>query len=140
MEKEEKITILPLRSWDKLNEAKLESITNSLRAKQRFVGGIIQAICFDDEHKLDIVLNDEGKLLGLPINRAWIVDNKVIDIIVGEALICRHDDEGNFCSIHEDDKEIVFKTFMPIIAILNGKVVVINAEGEFEILEIYGEE
>lgn len=134
---EKQIKIYPLHVGDVYNKADFEVIDNKLEAKQKFVGGTIQCVPIDSKRKLDIICNDDGKLLGLTSNCAWVIDGKVADVIVGEALICRHDDEGNFCSIHEDDKEIVFKTFMPIIAILNGKVVVINAEGEFEILEMY---
>ena len=134
--KEDKIKIFPLHVGDIYNKAKFEHIPNTLEAKQKFVGGLIQAICFDPEHKLDIVCNDEGKLSGLPLNRAWVVDGKVIDVIVGNALICRHKG-AEFCSIHEEDKEIILNTFMPIIAYLKGKFAVINAKGELEILEMY---
>lgn len=136
MEKEERIKIFPLKPEDKLNETEFSFIQNTLEAKQRYVGGTIQAICFDTEHSLNIICNDDGKLLGLPMNRAWVVDGKVIDVIVGDALICRHKG-AEFCSIHEEDKEIILNTFMPIIAYLKGKFAVINAKGELEILEMY---
>lgn len=134
--KEKRIKFLPLLCKDKLNEASFDYIDNTLEAKQKFVGGIIQAICFDCERNLDIVCNDDGKLLGLPMNRAWVIDGKVVDVIVGDAIICRHEGD-EFCSIEEEDKEIVLNTFMPIVAYVNGTFAVINAKGELELMKLY---
>ena len=55
------------------------SIANTLEAKQRYVnfgkdGGLIQAVHLNGE--LDVICHDEGKLLGFPLNRAWVVRHK----------------------------------------------------------------
>lgn len=134
---EKQIKIYPLHVGDVYNKAQFEYIENKLEAKQKFVGGTIQCVPIDREHKLDIICNDDGKLLGLTPNRAWIIDNKVADVIVGEAFVCRHDDEGNFCSIHEEDKDIILDIFRPIIAISNEKFCVIDKARNLELLEFY---
>lgn len=136
MQKENKIKIYPLHFGDIFNQAKFEYIENSLEAKQKFVGGLIQSICIDAERRLDIVCNDEGKIMGLPMNRAWVMDGKVVDFIAGEAFICRHC-EDEFCSVLEEDKEIILNMFKPILAYKDGKFLVTNAEGKVEVLEMY---
>lgn len=134
---EKQIKIYPLHIGDVYNKAQFEYIDNKLEAKQKFVGGTIQCVPIDMERKLDIICNDDGKLLGLTPNCAWVIDGMVADVIVGEALICRHDDEGNFCSIHDEDKDFILDIFKRIIAISNGKFCVIDKAGNLELLEVY---
>ena len=62
-----------------------------LEEMQRMVGGIIEIVYFDDNTVM--VINEEGKLLGLPLNRdataifrAHYPDSD--DYIVGDALVC----------------------------------------------------
>lgn len=62
-----------------------------LEEMQRMVGGIIEIVYFDDNTVM--VINEEGKLLGLPLNmdatvifRAHYPDSN--DYIVGDALVC----------------------------------------------------
>lgn len=136
MAKEKTIRIYPLHVGDFSYKKDFETIENTLEAKQKFVGGTIQGICFDREHKLDIILNDDGKLIGLPLNRAWIIDNIVVDIIVGEAFICRHDDKGNYCSIQEEDLDIIFNTFKPILLYLGVGVLVEDVKGFAELIRM----
>lgn len=51
----------------------VQEIENTLEAKQKLVGGSIQVISITPE--IVAVLNDEGKLIGLPVNRLWIDEN-----------------------------------------------------------------
>ena len=62
-----------------------------LEEMQRMVGGIIEIVYFEDNTVM--VINEEGKLLGLPLNmdatvifRAHYPDSN--DYIVGDALVC----------------------------------------------------
>lgn len=62
-----------------------------LEEMQKMVGGIIEIVYFDDNTVM--VINEEGKLLGLPLNmdatavfRAHYPDSD--DYIVGDALVC----------------------------------------------------
>ncbi|MBQ6088546.1 MAG: DUF3846 domain-containing protein, partial [Firmicutes bacterium] len=63
--------------------ARAAEIGTSLEDLQRAVGGLIQAVYpFDDP--VAIVCNDEGKINGMPLNRALRDDKgNVYDIIAG---------------------------------------------------------
>ncbi|MCI9050659.1 MAG: DUF3846 domain-containing protein [Lachnospiraceae bacterium] len=94
---------------------KIEKIENSLEKLQDFVGGLITVAHFTQE--IDIVLNDEGKLNNLPLNRVWKSEEEIFDILVGNIFCCRYDEEGNFSSILEEDIPIIQEMLIPIIGI-----------------------
>ena len=86
----------------------LSEIENSLEAKQAYVGGLIEVIRLNEY--IDAVINEEGKLIPLPWNRCWVAeDGEFIDMIMGNILCCRHDDEGNFTDIQEEDIPVILK-------------------------------
>lgn len=90
----------------------VQEIENTLEAKQKLVGGTIQVISITPE--IDAVLNDEGKLIGLPVNRLWIDENdNPLDIFVGNVICVRHKDD-EFISIKPEDKEIIERVLIPI--------------------------
>ena len=62
-------------------------IDDSLEAMQEVVGGDIEEYMpFDDE--VAIVCNEEGKVNGLPLNRAVYGENKeILDVIAGKFFI-----------------------------------------------------
>ena len=64
-------------------------IGDSLEAMQAVVGGTIQAV-YPFEEPVALVCHDEGKLLGLPLNRAlWLPDTgEACDIIAGTFFLC----------------------------------------------------
>ena len=65
--KEEKIQVLALLPMELPKEIDLD---NTLEAMQNFVGGLIECITLSDTgSEVTLVCNDEGKLLGLPLNR-----------------------------------------------------------------------
>lgn len=65
----------------------VQEIDHTLSAMQELVGGTIQAVYpFDDP--VALIANDEGKLLGLPWNRALTDDHGVpYDIVCGTFFI-----------------------------------------------------
>mgnify|MGYP003469226485 CR=1 FL=1 len=66
-----------------------------------------ERICIDG---IDIICHDEGKLKQFPPNRVWIDEyGKTIDIFCGNILAVRHNDEGEFTSIHPEDVSIINK-------------------------------
>lgn len=67
---------------------KMIEIEDTLEAMQALVGGDIEEYMpFDDE--VAIICNEEGKVNGLPLNRAVYADDKeMADIIAGEFFIC----------------------------------------------------
>lgn len=107
----------------------LAQVENSLDAEQRYVnygraGGLIQVVSLGD---IDIICNDEGKLLGMPYNRAWIEDGKVLDVFVGNIMCVRHNSEGEFTSILESDIDVIEKTLYPILDVKRNAVLVTPA-------------
>lgn len=74
-------------------EPRLAKISGSLESLQKIVGGIIEAVySYDDP--IALLCHDEGKLIGLPLNRR--INN--FDIIAGTFLICGLGEE-DFCSL-----------------------------------------
>ena len=62
-------------------------IDNDLKALQQAVGGSIGA-SYPFEDSVAIVYNDDGKLMGLPLNRAlWDEDGLTYDVIAGTFLV-----------------------------------------------------
>lgn len=76
----------------------VKTIPYGLEVLQKIVGGTIQAVYpFDD--LVGIICNDEGKLLGLPWNRAlYDGDGRVYDIIAGTFIVAGLGD-GDFTSL-----------------------------------------
>lgn len=63
-------------------------IKDDLTAMQRLVGGTIQALYPFDE-RVALICNDDGKLLGLPPNRALCRPNgEIYDVLVGPFFLC----------------------------------------------------
>lgn len=126
--KEKRIKIFAMRCEDrKVYKGRIEEIENSLEAKQRFVDGHIQIIGLTDE--IDLVLNDEGKLDGLSLNRVWLgKDGNILDILVGNVLACRFDSEGDFTSILESDIPMILERLPAVMAVLDNNVFVRNEE------------
>ena len=95
-------------------------IENSLEAKQKYVKGLIQVVSLNSQ--IDIICNDEGKLIGLEPNRAFMDGEDILDIFVGDILACRHDAEGNFTSIKEEDIPIIESMLLPIRIVVGNTV------------------
>lgn len=87
-------------------QAYAKEIDRGLKALQNEVGGLIQVLYpFEDE--IALICNDEGKLMGLPLNRALKVDGlsgtQIYDIISGDFLIAfAPSDSENFESMPDD--------------------------------------
>ena len=77
-------------------------LDNHLRALQEAVSigvdyvGLIEVVGLEDERAC-ILCNEEGKLIGLPLNR-WIGH----DIISGVFYVVGQDENGNFTSLSEE--------------------------------------
>ncbi len=69
-------------------EPVLKEIDGSLKSMQEIVGGTIQAL-YPFEEPVALICNDEGKLLGLPLNRALRDENgQIYDIVAGTFFLC----------------------------------------------------
>ena len=65
----------------------IKQIGSDLASLQAEVDGLIECVYMDDE--VVLVCNEEGKISGLPLNRAIRDDDgKIIDIVAGTFFIC----------------------------------------------------
>jgi hypothetical protein len=88
-------------------------IKNELDAMKEIVGGWIENVTIGETEKgarIVIVVNEEGKLIGLPMNRR-IVN---FDILVGNFFIAAYNLEGDMVSLSDDECEHFIKRFTPI--------------------------
>ena len=69
-------------------------IEPTLEAKQKMVGGPIDVLEFTDDNDAIIVVNDEGRNIGMPFNRS--INNHHI---YGTFLICGYDEDGNMLEL-----------------------------------------
>lgn len=88
----------------------LKEIDKGLEALQKEVSGDIQAT-YPFEDMVAIICNDEGKLLGLPLNRALYMDKEMYDIIAGDFLICGIDEGDDFISLNDDLAQKFYEQF-----------------------------
>lgn len=81
-------------------EPVLKEIDGSLKSMQEIVGGIIQAL-YPFEEPVALICNDEGKLLGLPLNRALRdEEGHIYDIVAGTFFLCgAPEDSDSFGSL-----------------------------------------
>ena len=110
-------------------EPYVKEISSGLSSLQKEVGGFIEAV-YPFEDPVAIICNEEGKLEGLPLNRALRdEDGHVYDIIAGTFLIAGLS-EDNFCSLNDAQIEkfsALYKT-PELFMRLGNRTLVIPAE------------
>ena len=94
--------------------ARIAEVGTSLDAMQRTVCGSIEA-CFPFEEQVCIVCNSEGKINGLPLNRAIRDEdtNEIVDIIAGTFFICDCSGESLGSLSKEQQKRYLEKYRLP---------------------------
>jgi len=85
--------------------ARIAEVGTSLDVMQQTVGGDIEA-CYPFDEQVCIVCNSEGKINGLPLNRAIRDEdtNEIVDIIAGTFFICDCRKES-FGSLSEEQQK-----------------------------------
>ena len=86
--------------------ARIAEIEPTLKAEQEIVGGLIDCVYPWPNDMAALVCNDEGKLNGLPLNRAL----EDYDVIAGTFFICGISGE-NFCSLTEEQRARYLQKF-----------------------------
>jgi hypothetical protein len=90
--------------------ARVAEIGDSLKDMQKAVGGYIQAV-YPYADLISLVANEEGKLDGLPLNRALRDESgEIYDILSGTFLITGLS-EDNFASLPDDLTEKYLNMF-----------------------------
>ena len=98
MTKEKKLKVLVVRPH---KYPVVEEIENKLETFQELVDGYIQVI-YPWEDKVSLVCNDEGKIMGMDLNRELKdEDGNTYEIIAGTFFICGIKGSG-FCSLTDE--------------------------------------
>ena len=105
-DKEEKIRVVLLEPG-KL--ARVADIDSSLEGLQKTVNGLIEA-AYPFEEEVCIICNEEGKLNGMPLNRAIRCEGQITDIIAGPCFVCSCD-KASFGSLTEAQQQKYLKLF-----------------------------
>lgn len=94
---------------------RVADIEDTLQAKQEAVGGLIEMVA-PPIHTDDAVLivNEEGKLIGLPFNRLIrLADGTPLDVVAGTFLILRApEDSEDFNSLTDKQIEIYSQMYV----------------------------
>lgn len=99
--KEKAITVLVVPILEK---PYFDVISNDLKAFQNIVGGYIEVLALSD--RLLLVCNENGKLERLTGNR-----RVGRDIIVGNFFVAADGGDGEFASLTDDEKSMLYKRF-----------------------------
>lgn len=90
-----------------------KTISNNLDSMREIVGGWIENVFIgetDTGARLGIVLNEEGKLIGLPFNRKITG----FDILVGTFFITAYNLQGDNVSLTDEQAECFIRQFQPM--------------------------
>ena len=83
-------------------------ISDTLENLQRTVGGYIETVTIASD--MAIICNEEGKILGMPLNRSVRMEGQIVDIIAGTFFIC--DCSGsNFGSLSQEQQQKYLRMF-----------------------------
>jgi hypothetical protein len=91
-------------------------IPNNLEAFKDIVGGWIENVTIGSTAtgaRISIVVNEEGKLIGLPYNRR-IIGRGGSDILVGTFFITAYNLEGDNVTLTEEQADKFIKRFAPL--------------------------
>lgn len=106
-------------------ELKEREIKSGLEELQKIVGGYIEIPFlskkfFDNE--IDIIINEEGKLLDNMKPEIAIVNEahgNILDIVYGNCIFASHDNEGNTVSLSDEQIRIVTEELKMVIELTN---------------------
>lgn len=84
--------------------AEIREVGHDLKSLLSLVGGYIEHVFFKDD--IGFIINEEGKLMGLPPNRI----NYYGDVLAGTVVIVKTC-EGEFCSLSEAEAEDLRQMF-----------------------------
>ena len=80
---------------------------STLKRFQGYVGGYVEAVSLEamtgmeEFRDVDVVLNEEGKLIGLQPTLFFVRSDEVLDYIAGNAVFCKVDAQGDWVGLSE---------------------------------------
>ena len=108
-------------------ELKVREIGNSLEDLQKIVGGYIEIpflCCLFCDNGIDIIINEEGKLIeGLKPEIAIVDEEKgnILDIVYGNCIFASHNEEGETIGLNETQIQIVTEGLETVIELMSKK-------------------
>lgn len=92
---------------------RVEVIKNELETLQGIVGGYIEIAHLDNDDNVCIIVNEEGKINRLPLNRGlYNRHGHLFDIVAGTMIIAGDDYEsGEFISLTDEQEAQYMKQF-----------------------------
>lgn len=108
----------------------IKEIDNTLESFQKEVGGYIEILSVNNECTLDLVCNEEGKINNLPLNRAWLFEGEVVEVVAGSCFITRHGEDGESTSIEESDVPKIEETLKQMVGIFGGTIVLVKEDDQ----------
>ena len=106
-------------------ELRETEIGNELEDLQRIVGGYIEIPFLGDkfcDNNIDVIINDEGKLIEGMTAEIAIVDEKqgrILDVVYGNCIFASHDEAGETIGLTEEQIEFVKEELETVIGFMN---------------------
>ena len=111
-------------------------LEDSLASMQRAVGGLIQVVYEPGGRDAALICNDEGKLLGLPLNRALRdEDGEIYDAIAGTFSICGAlADSENFTALTDEQIDYWLRRLAKpeFFVNVNGQIICVPVEEPYQ--------
>lgn len=127
MAKEKMIKVIKVEKDGLRTVVKEDLFENDLDVFQKYVGGYIEVTSAvpDGDRKgtpLHMVINEEGKFKPLKPTIGFAQGNQLIDYVAGNAVFLASNDEGDFCSLTEEEIAYLLKRY--------GQHGTVNIDGE----------
>lgn len=109
------------------NKLEVKDINKGLEALQKIVGGYIEIPFLSEklyEHDIDMIINEEGKLVeGMKPEIAVVKEEtgKILDIVYGNCIFASHNDEGDTIALNEEQMEILIEELETEVELINSK-------------------
>ena len=95
------------------HEPRMAEMKNTLKAFQKAVGGYIETVTLE-QTGLVVIVNEEGKLMGLPINGMLNIGRLIGEPLAGPVMVVRADpDEEDFTGVRACDLGLIQACWVP---------------------------
>lgn len=119
-------------------ELKVQDIGTKLEDLQKIVGGYIEIPFLSKrffEENIDIIINEEGKLIeGMKPEIAVVSKERgtILDMVYGNCIFASHDEEGETVALTEKQIEVVMEELETVLEMMNRKTF-----DEFEVRALF---
>ena len=96
-------------------EPRMTEIENTLEAFQEAVGGYIETVTLE-RTGLVVIVNEEGKLMGLPLNGMLNIGRLIGEPLAGPVLVVQADPDGeDFAGVRACDLGLIQDCWVPFV-------------------------